>query len=259
MTKKIGKTICVYSAKGGVGKTTTTLCLAGIYHKLGKKVLIWDLDLTGGAIAVALNKVPDVSIYNMIMDLENNQYNSISKYVTKYNENIDFLASPLDPRQAGRIDSSYIDLILDRATLAYDIILIDTTHVINEINLSLLERVNSILFIATNDPYNLKNLKSLLSIFRDLNMNNYKVLLNQAVLPFKNYYSLYDIKNILKTNIDYTLSPRFYIKDIDNFIINGQIITLDKRCEKTFPEDFTTLLTMATDLVETKEESEYAE
>ena len=50
-----GMSICITSAKGGVGKTITTLNLAGLYEQLGKKVLIIDFDLASGGIAVALN------------------------------------------------------------------------------------------------------------------------------------------------------------------------------------------------------------
>ena len=41
-----GKVITVSSVKGGVGKTTMVLNLAGIYCGLNKKVLIIDLDDT---------------------------------------------------------------------------------------------------------------------------------------------------------------------------------------------------------------------
>ena len=40
-----GKVISVFSVKGGVGKTTMTLNLAGIYCSMGKRVLIIDMDL----------------------------------------------------------------------------------------------------------------------------------------------------------------------------------------------------------------------
>ena len=43
-----GTSICVFSAKGGVGKTITTLNLAGIFEVLNKRVLIIDFDLSGG-------------------------------------------------------------------------------------------------------------------------------------------------------------------------------------------------------------------
>ena len=48
MKKDKGKIIAVTSTTGGVGKTTTTLNLAGSYHLLGYKVLIIDFDLFGG-------------------------------------------------------------------------------------------------------------------------------------------------------------------------------------------------------------------
>ena len=254
MAKKIGKSIGVCSAKGGVGKTITALNLAGTFYKMGKKVLIIDMDLSGGGIAVALNKPVEKSIDDMVLDMENNRYNSLNDYVTKYNENIDFLASPKDPREVGKIDAAYIDLILDRAVLNYDVVIVDTNHIINELNLVLLERLDHILFITTNDPFDIKNLKSLLSIFHDIEYTNYKILLNQSREPLKNYFSLYDIKNILKDNIDYSLSAKFYIKNIDDYIMNGQIVTLDNRMEKAFPEESTTFLQMATDFLADKEE-----
>ena len=50
-----GKIITISSVKGGVGKTTMTLNLAGIYCELNKRVLIIDLDLYSGGIAASLN------------------------------------------------------------------------------------------------------------------------------------------------------------------------------------------------------------
>ena len=57
MKKKIGKSLCLFSGKGGVGKTILTLNLAAIYSQINKHVLIVDLDLSSGGIALATNKV----------------------------------------------------------------------------------------------------------------------------------------------------------------------------------------------------------
>ena len=45
MKIKKGKSLCFFSAKGGVGKTTNLLNLAGILEQFDKKVLIIDMDL----------------------------------------------------------------------------------------------------------------------------------------------------------------------------------------------------------------------
>ena len=55
MNTSLGKIVTVSSVKGGVGKTTLTTNLAGIYFLLKKKVLIIDLDLYAGGIATILN------------------------------------------------------------------------------------------------------------------------------------------------------------------------------------------------------------
>ncbi len=250
MSRNKGKSLCLFSAKGGVGKTITTINLAGIFEQLEKRVLIIDFDMTSGGVAVSLNKTFEKTIYNFVDDYNNNRYKDFKNYVTKYDEFIDVLASPRDPRQASKIDSSYVEIILDKAVHNYDIVLIDTNHNLNEFNISILDKADSILFLVTNDPMDLKNMKSLLSIFKDIDRTNYKILLNNSRDPFKNYFSLYDMKNVLKSNIDYSLSNSMYIKNIDSYIMDGKIITLDPKMPNVFNKDYAVFMTIATDLFE---------
>lgn len=246
--KNKGVSICITSAKGGVGKTTTTLNLAGIYERLNKKVLIIDLDLASGGVSVALNTPTSKSVYTFVDDYNNNRYHDFKNYVVAYDQRIDVLASPKDPRQASKIDSKYLEIILDKAVFLYDVVLIDTTHGFNEFNISTMDLVDEILLLMTNDPLDLKNMRSMISVLKDVNYDNYKVLLNESILPFKKYFSIYDIKNIIKNNIDYVLTSDFYIKNMDSFIMNGKIITLQDKVGALFSKDYTTLMGIATDL-----------
>lgn len=256
MASKKGKSICVFSAKGGVGKTTTAINLAGIYKLLNKKVLIVDLDLFGGSVAISLNKQFDKSIFNLADDINNNRYKDFKDYIVNYNDNIDFIPSCKDPRQANKIDSKIVDIILDRANYLYDVVIIDTNFILDEMNLNTLDKVDKILFLVTNDPLDVKNMKSLITIFKELNITKYKLLLNNSRDPYKDYFSLYDIKNILNNNIDYTLSANMYLKDVENYIMAGKILTLEPKMATIFSKDYNTFMTIALDLIDGGEISE---
>ncbi len=229
MAIKKGNILSIFGVKGGIGKSTLVLNFAGICEILEKRVLILDLDLYGGSIALALNKEPKKTIFNFVDDYNNNRYNNVKDYVTNYSKYIDFIACPKDPRQANKIDSKYIEILLDKVKFNYDIVLIDTTHILDEININVLDKSDKILFVVSNDMFDIKNMRSLISIFKDLDIKKYKILLNESFRTDKEYFSLYDIKDVIKNNIDYLISSKFYYKNIDELIINGSIPTLNKK------------------------------
>lgn len=245
-----GKIITISSVKGGVGKTTMTLNLAGIYCELNKRVLIIDLDLYSGGIAASLNVKNKKDIYTMIDSMANNRFTELKKYVTTYNKNIDVLACPKDPRMGAKVSGRYIPVIFDLAKKEYDVVLVDTYHILDEINLTALDYSYMTLFIITNDIVDLKNMKSLISIFKDTDKKNYLILLNNSRDIGKDYLSLYDIRTIIKNNIDYTLSKNYYIKNIDKYTISGEILTLNNSINLFHSKDINNMEKMALDLID---------
>lgn len=220
-----GKIVCFYGGKGGVGKTTTLLSLAGTLSKLNKKVLIVDLDLTNGAIALSLNREANKTIFNFVEDYINNKYNDLDKYITKYDENISFVASPKDPRYASRIDVKYINILLEKSVYNNDVVLIDTPSILNEISVYSLDKSDIVYLLTTNDCVSLKNIKNLVNLFIENNLDKYKIILNNSFIPNKDYFSNYDIKNIIGHNVDYVISSSFHVNNLDELVVNGEIIT----------------------------------
>lgn len=228
MAIKKAKIITITSAKGGTGKSMTTLNLAGIFSKMDKKTLIIDLDLYGGAIAASLNIDDTNNVYRLVNDISNNVFDYMENYVTKYNDKIDVIASPKDPRMANKISSKYLDIIISRASMRYDVILIDTNHIMDITNLKTMDLSDQIVYIISSDPIDLKNMKTIVSIYKDMEKTNYKIILNKSCNRLKSCFTNYDIKNIIKSNIDYTIPESFYIKNIDKYILDGSILTLNK-------------------------------
>ena len=216
----------LWEPNGGTGKTINTLNLAGIYSKMQKKVLIIDLDLYSGDIAAILNLNNTKDIYNIFEDLNNNNFNEIDNYMTKYNDYIDVLCAPNDPRFANRINGSIVNFILSKVSKKYDVILIDTNHFLNSINLTAFDRSTEIIYILKNDLMNLKSMKTMVSIYSNMNRDNYKILLYDAINRNKGAYSNMDIRNVIKHELDYIIPNSFYIKNINQEILKGNILTL---------------------------------
>ena len=255
MNTSIGKIVAISSVKGGVGKTTLTANLAGIYFLMKKKVLIVDLDLYAGGIATILNVDHKKDIYMLVDSISNNRFTSLRDYVCSYNHGIDVLAAPRDPRDVSRIEGKYISKILDIAKREYDVVLVDTHHLLDETTLVTLDACNMSAFVITNDLVDLKNMKTLISIFNETKKDNYKIILNNSRDTGRDYISLFDVRNIIKNNVDYTISRNFYIRNIDKYVLKGEILTLNKFVNKMCASDIKNMNKLALDLIsENKEE-----
>lgn len=244
-----GKIISINSVKGGVGKTTLAISLAGIYSLMKKKVLLIDLDLYSGGISTYLDINNKKDIFMLIDSISNNRFTSLNDYIVNYNKNIDVIPSVKDPRLATRIDSKYIKAVLKLAKTEYDIVIVDTNHALDETNLVVLDNVDTSLYVITNDIVDLKNMKSLVSIFKDNEKTNYLTILNNSINQRTDYLSLFDIRTIIRTNIDYTISKSFYIKNINKYLLAGDILTLNNSINNTYQRDINNLKKLATNIL----------
>ena len=249
-----GKVITISSVKGGVGKTTLTLNLAGVYSLMKKRVLIVDLDLYAGGVATCLNVDCKKDIYTLVDDLSNNKSLELNEYVFPYNSSISVLANPRDPRDVSKIESKYIKQVLDLAKSEYDIVLVDTSHLLDEVCLQALDSSYMSAFVITNDLVDLKNMKSLVEIFKEMGKENYKVVLNNSRDTGRDYINLFDIRNMIKRNVDYTISKNFYIKNIDKYVLNGEILTLNRNVVRFNSSDIENMNHLALSLI--KEDKE---
>lgn len=125
--------ISICSEKGGVGKTTSTVNIAGGLAKLGKKVLVIDLDQQCNA-SRALGYIKDSKltvsevIYNICADIKTDYINTI-----RHNDfGIDYVpASPMLTNittfMASNSDSNYIlkKAVINNVYSQYDFIIID--------------------------------------------------------------------------------------------------------------------------------------
>ena len=246
--KKEAKIITVTSTKGGTGKTFMSISLAGIYSNIGYKTLIIDTDLASGGVSLSLNAGIKKDIYVLSEDIKNNKFDKLEDYIYKYNKNLFVLPSPIDPRKNSKFSSSYLALVMTKAKEEFDVIIMDTNHILDDINITALDMATKNLFIVSSDMVCIKNLKSIVSIFKDLKHDNYKILLTDYLYKSIHKLKKKDIVGIIDEDINYTVN-NMYIKNYDNYVIKGKIPILDKKNKKLYKQ----LLVVANNLLEQKE------
>lgn len=254
MESKKGRVLTITSMKGGVGKTTTTIILANIYAGYGKKVLVIDLDLYNGNLAFAYNVKVKNSIYNLCDDMANNRLkNGISDdYIYSVKDNIYLIPAPKDPRQANKIDNRVLSNILNSLSYLYDVILIDTNHILNVCNMIAFENSYKIMNICTNDSFDLQSTKSFVAICKNMEVDNLVLVLNNAIDSRKGYFTTYDIKNITKKNVDYTIPSNMYLNNFDQLIMDGNMVDFDSKLKGDAKKYFDSFSEHMINLIEDK-------
>ena len=89
---------------------------------------------------------------------------------------------------------------------------------------------------------------------KDVGYQNYYTLLNESVMPGKSYYSLFDIRNIIKNNVDFTISRSMYIRNIDKYILEGKIVIFNKRLSFSDKKDYEKFKNIASTLLKQEKE-----
>ncbi|HMM96955.1 AAA family ATPase [Phycicoccus sp.] len=155
-----GKVITVFSAKGGVGKTTLSTNTAVHLASGGQKTLLIDLDLSFGDVAISLQLVPDRSIFDAVSMAGSIDDEALRDLVTTHEPSgLDVLCAPNDPGDADRIPVSTIGELIKVARRCYDYVVVDTPPSFTEHVLGAVDLSDILVLIATLDIPAVKNLR----------------------------------------------------------------------------------------------------
>ena len=156
---RAGKIVTVFSAKGGVGKTTFSTNLGAYLASVGHRTLVVDLDLEFGDVGIALQMLPERSMTDVVNMTGHLDEQGLASVVTIHSSGLEAVCAPAEPGEAERIPPATVAELLRVARYVYDFVVIDTPPALTEHVLTAFDLSDSLVLIATLDIPALKNLR----------------------------------------------------------------------------------------------------
>jgi pilus assembly protein CpaE len=154
-----GRVVTVFSAKGGVGKTTFSTNLGAYLASTGSRVLVVDLDLAFGDVGISLQMLPQRSILDIVGMAGHLDLQGLESIVTEHNSGLHAACAPAEPSDADRIPGTSVAELLRVAKRHYDFVIVDTPPAFTEHVLAAFDVSDLLVLIATLDIPAVKNLR----------------------------------------------------------------------------------------------------
>lgn len=170
--KKQGRTVAVFSSKGGCG---TSFIATNLAASMGAPTVLVDLNLQAGDLTLFLGVEPKYSIADLVENREQADDAMLRSYLAPHTANLSLLAAPREADAADDIEAEHIFSVIQILRERYDFVVIDPQHTFDAITLAALDQVDEILMVLTLDIPSIRSAQRTLAIFDRLGYPRHKI------------------------------------------------------------------------------------
>ncbi|NLB53234.1 MAG: MinD/ParA family protein [Syntrophomonadaceae bacterium] len=220
------KVITVFNTKGGVGKTTISLSLAvALKQKTSARVVLVDLDLFSGNIALMAGVEPRRTIKDLIDDINILEQDVLDDYLVNHKSGIKIVPAPVNPEFASFVEAEHVEKIIGMLSEVFNYVIIDAPTFFSDTIIPALEQADDIVIVSTADLASVQNLKQVLDLLGNLGMRNKtRIVLNKV--GYTGHLKIQDLEKQLNLKIDYVI-PNVEKSAIDAINMGIPLINYD--------------------------------
>jgi len=172
------RVIGVFSSKGGVGKTTSSLFLGITLSKIGKDVIVVDGNISAPDIASITKIENEKHLHGVI----NKKY-PVIEAIFPHESGLLIVPGTDSIKELSTIDLFQIEPILQKLKDYTEIVIVDTPPGRGEEVMAILRGVDEVVGVVNPDLRSIRNTKKLIEIAKELN----KKILGVIIVENKNY------------------------------------------------------------------------
>lgn len=173
-----GRIVSVFSAKGGVGRTTVACNLAIALRTLTeKKVALVDGSLQFGDVGVLMNIQGGKTISDLAPHLASLETEVLEGILISHSSGVRVLLAPPRPEMMELIPAEAFKRILHKLRQSYDFVIVDTWPTFQDTVLTALDLSDRIILLFTLEMTAIKNVKLFLEVADALGYHSDKLLL----------------------------------------------------------------------------------
>ena len=179
----LGRLITVFSTKGGCGKSlvASNLAILLAQQDIGDVALV-DLDLQSGDLAIMLQVMPGLSIYDAAQSIERMDADALTGYLTPHDSGISLLAAPLEPSLSEAVTADAVTTMLTMLREKFAYVVVDGPAFFTDQILAAIDQSDTIVLVGSLDVPSVKNLRMAINTLHQLGHHREQLLtvLNRA-------------------------------------------------------------------------------
>jgi pilus assembly protein CpaE len=178
-----GTIYTVFGPKGGIGKTTISSNLGVTITRLtGESVLLIDLDLFFGDVAILTHVTPEVTVAELAWEVEDLTRERLFNALVPHESGMFILPSVRRPAEWESVDPSRLQSLIQFAVLYFDHVIIDTPGTFDETVAMAIEVADKALAVTSLDLASIKDIGLVLEFMAaaDFPLDDVLVVLNHA-------------------------------------------------------------------------------